>query len=449
MDETKFKVALYGLCIFLSINAVATPQIIHEKDAELLLSIKDNHNKQIKSCIYGYACTLLVDGCGTASRFLTITNNSGVTTARNIKAYLPLNSGLVEDSNNCTSVAPHASCKLGFTASPLTVTGFTHINIPVYGSNTPKNYFNITASACGAATLSTSVSTLALSVNKVSAFNALTGTPRQITVTNSSPQPARNLGISYPAWPAGTSATSNCTTTLGSGASCIITVTPGANATTACNTGIAPTAGVVSISADNAATATTNVMVLDYGCIYQGGYVFAVNDTLPATGSISGLVVTTTSQASLIWSPDDFDIPGITETSVAPPCNGQSEGACNTQEIVTHYGILTSYAAGLCRTSISGYSDWYLPAICELGYTDALSVCGALPGIQQNIQYNINELSMGLIGNVSAWSSTEYSVAPATDSWSYKFSPDDAPFDGTFPKSNFRFVYCARALLQP
>jgi len=64
---------------------------------------------------------------------------------------------------------------------------------------------------------------------------------------------------------------------------------------------------VVTVSASNAATVTSNVFVLDYGCIYQDGYIFSIDDATTSTTSIGGKVVAQLDEApawplGVIWS---------------------------------------------------------------------------------------------------------------------------------------------------
>ncbi len=121
-----------------------------------------------------------------------------------------------------------------------------------------------------ATTLSTSVSQLALSVTGLTEYG-VSGTPtsglaRIITVTNTGTLPAVNLSVIPPTWPAGTTNSTTCSSTLAPSSSCTITVTPGAtptsDGTNPCSDGTVPVFGTIQISADNANTVSTNVAVL-------------------------------------------------------------------------------------------------------------------------------------------------------------------------------------------
>jgi RNase P/RNase MRP subunit p29 len=316
-------------------------------------------------------------------------------------------------------------------------------------------------------TLTPSASILALAVSDTALNAALTGNPRQIVISNAGSIPATNVSISYPAWPSGTTAFSTCGSTLAPASTCTITVTPGLVATSACTAGSAPVPGVLSVTSDESAATSVNVMVLGYGCIYQGGYVFAVDDTTPNVGSIAGKVAALTDQApaypsGIVWASDGtpgqsdyFDIPGIDETSTTP-CAGPTDGACDTGQIASHYSPPSSfppslYAAGLCLETIAGYTDWYLPAICEMGFVVGYypypTSCGsaASPAVQ-NIESNL--VSTGVLSlSGYYWSSTEGSDDPEAHAWLESFSAD--PGSSSQPEAA-KFVAagarCARAL---
>lgn len=288
------------------------------------------------------------------------------------------------------------------------------------------------AVACvdNATTLSASVSTLALSVSGLVGA-PLSGSPRIVTITNTGGTAATEVAVSSPTWPSGTTSITTCGDELAAGASCTITVTPGATATSdgssACSAGTAPIPGVVQVSGENTNTVSTNVVVLGYGCIYQEGYLFSVDDTTPASQSIGGTVAALGNQSDgMVWGSNgtnastvSYDvIPGIGDTSTslsgAPTfaefstyfgstyvgalglvsndfsaCQGNTDGRCNTANIVafydqyqTNHGVggapytpvaaptsKAYYAAGVCDAYDSGdYQDWYLPAICEVTF---------------------------------------------------------------------------------
>jgi hypothetical protein len=377
--------------------------------------------------------------------------------------------------------------------------------------------------------LSVSVTDLALSISGLTLNGQPSGQPRTITITNASESEVRGLAIEYPTWPDDTSASSDCGVTMAPGAWCTITVTPGSTPSTNCSTtGIEPTPGVITVRASNATGVTVNVVVLNYGCIYQGGYLFAMNETADMAESIGGTVVTQSDQApggsnGIVWSSNgtgsnssnvSFDsIPGIVRNSTTasplptysdaqtsfnsqynnfnlfpfPPqelfsaCNGRIDGACNSANILvlynaykTNFGIddllavgptdPAYYAAGRCTAIISGYSDWYLPAICEMGPNMVGSGCSLST---QNMVTNLPNLlgaadtSGALItscnwGNGGLhstnclagryWSSSENGGDPKMRVFSQTFAPSNG--SGQIPdtsKSNQIGVRCTRS----
>lgn len=247
--------------------------------------------------------------------------------------------------------------------------------------------------------LSVSPSTLGLAVKDSSLNVALTGKTRQITITNTGEIPATGLTITYPTWPIGTSSTSNCTGTLAAGAACTIAITPGSNATSNCNIGTAPAASATAIvvNATNAITpVTAKAAILSYGCLYQGGYLFSVDDTTSPSVGIGGTVVSTSDQApakpnGIVWSSNGTasayssdTIPGIddssttsagsptyagftnfftatyTNTPVQPAasafneCNSITDGHCNTNNILAFYNTWHTHYSPSCDPSQGG-----------------------------------------------------------------------------------------------
>jgi uncharacterized protein YjdB len=294
-------------------------------------------------------------------------------------------------------------------------------------------------------TLVSSVSWLALRVYDAGTSPSLTGTPRIITITNTGTIAATDVSPAATLMPSGTTLSTTCMASLTSGMSCTVTVTPGVTPSSAPGD-TNPTPITLTVSGSNTNTVSVPVVVLAYGSVYQSGYVYSIDDTTANTGSIGGQVMALSDQsAGIVWSPGNSSIYGIDETSTpASPspstgqlagmigCTGAQDGNCDTSNIVGFYSATTppaapaTYGAGVCGQSISGYNDWYLPAVCEMGYdaTGTASGCGTSASpTMQNVQSDLvdNGVSTGLSG----WylTSTEYSAAPATLAWGqYSFS---------------------------
>lgn len=268
----------------------------------------------------------------------------------------------------------------------------------------------------------------------------VSGNVRNIQLTNTLGSNITNLSVSFPGSWTGSGTplgTSNCPSTLSAGASCYIAVNPGSSATSACTSGLAPTPDQITVNYGIASSVSIPVVVLSYGCQYQGGYLFAIDDTTPITGSIGGKVLTAANQAtSVVWGPFPGTVWGATQSStvVAPStaglsspvvgqlnCNGNTDGACTSNNIwvtgASNYPganscLSTIDASGAsCVSGATCYTGWYLPAICEMGYTISYqSDCGANPGILPNIQHNLVDVpgmdiaGLGTVGTY--WSST-------------------------------------------
>jgi hypothetical protein len=333
----------------------------------------------------------------------------------------------------------------------------------------------------GQVTLTPSVSSLALSVacaspnEECAVVNpALTGKSRQITLTNTGSIDATNVAVNISGLPKGTKiSNTTCKGTLTASDSCTVTITPGPVASAdadkkPCTSGTVPKAGEILITADGGLISKINTSVLGYGCIYQGGHIYSVDDHDSLINhSIGGKVAALADQAraypkGIIWSTnghgrnsgdvDYFNIPGIYENTTKP-CHGAADGACNSKRILEHYSAapVSYYAAGLCTTPIDGYSDWYLPAICELGYDNQCAKSGSPCGTSdapnvQNMQSNL--VDRGNIGALSGyyWSSTGHASVPLFYAWFHNFSAKGESFQLYDFKLNQFGVRCARNL---
>lgn len=132
-------------------------------------------------------------------------------------------------------------------------------------------------------------------------------------------------------------------------------------------------------------------------------------------------------------------------------CNGARDGACNSTNIKLQYAASASadYAAAVCTGTSDGYSDWYLPAICQLGYdtSHANYACGFPTPVIQNVQSSL--VDNGNIGSLSGqyWSSTQLvSVPPGDRAWAHAFAA--SPIQSETAKSLSSAVRCVRDLTE-
>lgn len=325
---------------------------------------------------------------------------------------------------------------------------------------TPQNNVDITTTPdptnFPSTTLSSSTTVIGASVKNTDKNAALTGRPRQFTISNTGSAPAPLVsfllyeadGTTPATLPEGTTISPKVCGTIATGATCTVTVTPGANAT--------PDGGLtLSVVSENADPVNINLNVIDYGTLFQDGYVFAVFDNDDGNPVIGGTVAQTSPQ-ELFWpfgiifssnlnfdckrsGPGDYNFAtectaystftplnlyGIYEnstTAAGDKCDGNSDGKCNTQAIWDFYDGQSTpvprnvYAAGRCSGQFDNHDDWYLPAICQMGFftsgRDEDSGCGTPDSPKmQNMQQNLEELrttSREINENIGVyWSST-------------------------------------------
>lgn len=245
---------------------------------------------------------------------------------------------------------------------------------------------------------------------------------------------------------------------IASGATCVLTVTPGA-VPSAVPGDPDPTAVTLTIGGTNTNSIGVPVAVLTYGSVYQSGFVFSLDDATSDSRSATGKVAALADRpAASPWSNAYDDIPGIRETSARPAsaCNGGVDGKCNSAAILSFYSTVDpkTYAAGSCSATFEGYSDWFLPSICELGY-DLFrngSGCGAPPAspVLQNMQSALVDRNLGgFNGFTPYWSSTEH--AGGDDAMAWVSAPVTGAKNGSAhfamrKNSTLPVVRCARAI---
>jgi hypothetical protein len=211
--------------------------------------------------------------------------------------------------------------------------------------------------------------------------------------------------------------TVGCSGTLANGGTCTITITPGSTPNTTSTSTPAPTLFLVNGSNTNIIAA--GFEVLTYGNLYEDANIYSVDDTVNLTtpnGSIGGAgLFTSTNYPSFNWSNTNDLIPGIqfgTTSTCDPTQLTNTDGQCNTGIINAYYSSASqNYAAGYCKAlGAGGYDDWYLPAICEIGYGTIVPStvnCGTQSNpTAQNIWSNLYP-SFPDFNGLSLWSSTE------------------------------------------
>lgn len=338
---------------------------------------------------------------------------------------------------------------------------------PVYNGYAAAKDITVTGGSGGTATLSISAPTLTLAqagiFTSTSGAGAQTSKARRLTIMNAGPGAAEGFTIGFsPALSGGSTYTTTCTSPLPVG-TCTVTVKPGSATSTAGNP---PVTNTMTISAINGtSTPSTVITTLTYGSLYGSGYVFSIDDTPAANLPMGQVKIAGTSDqsAGIVWDADGAcygpgnectlqtnaweTIYGSNQSSVpgsTNPSGTGSNGPGNTWLISSILngqngdtnGPPANYAAGLCINDNTGsFTDWYLPAICEMGYgqTSQTTYCGtqSTPELQ-NMQSNLidftgadSTVASGLYNGGNSgnyWSSTEFVALPQSQAWYQSFA---------------------------
>lgn len=322
--------------------------------------------------------------------------------------------------------------------------------------------------------LSSSTLSLALSVNNPNKNMALSGKPRTFIIYNKSLSTAENVRYTLSMnFPQDASITPKTCGNIAPHSHCIITIKPGSTPSSA--PGMTSMPVNLTIQGNNTNPLMLKFSILDYGSLYQQGWVFAIDDTPSERRSIAGKLAALQDNihSPNIWSQDNVLVTGIDETSTnelpSPPnhpgvigCEGALNGMCNSHHIMMQ--DLQNKATNLCADYTIDeaghspcqpgkicYKNWYLPAICEMGY-DTFGIgtgCGTLENPRtQNMELNLvyNDIPhVNLTGYY--WSATEVSGGTQQNyAWFQVFSPNFLAAEQLFDvKQTSFFIRCVRA----
>ena len=333
----------------------------------------------------------------------------------------------------------------------------------------PANALQVTIGA-----LSISTPTLILAEQGI--FSPTESLSRTLTITNNASYAVSNVNYTG-TLPSGTTIFPSTCGNIEAGGTCLLTISPGATPSTEPSknpTSLTPS--VLTIQGNSTNALTADIIVLAYNNFYQQGFVFSIDDTTPTSGSVGIKVAASQDNTSriinrgIVWGGGtgaSTVIVGVKLGSTSP-CLGSYDGSCNTSAIVKALSVdllMSSYAASLCAnyqidsagnnpcvTDKACYTDWYLPAICEMGPESSTNIShytnyAANNNMVANLPFLINGCTdpecFSTLNNY--FSSTEYDTA-GTVAWGQIF-PGTAgnSQQGDGKTNNFR-VRCARAL---
>lgn len=282
---------------------------------------------------------------------------------------------------------------------------------------------------------------------------AASGTARFLKVTNAGVVAAELLELRVTGLPSGSTAHSSCPVELPPDASCLVLIRPGSRPSAKVGDP-APVPAKLTLRGSNTNVLDVSVSVITYGSFHQAGFVFALDDMTAITGGVSGKVIATADTSPHAhWSPTATEVTGVSDNSLAGAnsCNGAVDGRCNTSRILAQFASGgRDFAAAQCADSREGgFADWYLPALCEMGYTTTgpgNGICGtrAAPLVPDNVRSRLFDAD-GLVQLSSHyWTSTQASLNPGADAHRAMFRLEE-PTSEAAKLSVLLPARCARA----
>jgi trimeric autotransporter adhesin len=339
---------------------------------------------------------------------------------------------LQNDSTNSTPLSTNGS----FTFSTPIAEGSTYnVTVQTQPAEQTCTVTNGSGTMGGASVTNVSVNCVTNSTTVTASLMGtipVNGSSGSITITNTGMYTAYHVSAMLPGgWSGVTQDASNCAVLAPNGGTCTLTFT---------STAPYVAQGNISINGDNITSPPTIALAFTI----DGYLVFYV-----PTASTAIVVADSDASSPNSWSVTFSNIAGITDSSTAPPCNGATDGACDSGQIEAYYGTpYTNYAAGLCDEITSDNSGtvtigtWYLPAICELGGSGQGASCSA--GLA-NIDTNLVQLGFGGLNGLY-WSSTEYSGNPTNIAWIQNFVAAGGSSQVVTSKTFALSTRCARAV---
>lgn len=335
-------------------------------------------------------------------------------------------SGLTADfisATGCSSVPARSRCIEAVTIAPTVAdqgetTALQQLTI-AYGGRGPvvAPAFTVSVSS-NLATLSFATPAPAPLLLKSS------GNPRSFIVQNNSAYDALNVTTNLSSLPIVASVSPASCGTIAAGSSCTISVTPAAGAAAGQNAAT----GNFTVSGTNTTnTLSGSLAVLNYGNIYQDGYIFSLDDTTTPL-SAKAAAKSDDSPIGVNWSASGGNL-ATTTTSGPENLIVLKDAGLNAASFPAEYN---------CTQEIStpgNYTGWYLPAICEMSANNPS--CSA----QNNMQASL--YSLGIFSASAYWSSSQSGFANA---YTQIFNSGGGTQNTPVKTSGTAFVRCARVI---